>query len=582
MATVIDALLVTLGLDASNFSKGVEQAEKSQEKISAAAKKAEKERLEIEKKEKAARDQRAKEVDAGVKRTVQGFEKMRGEALGFFSALMGASSITGFLSNVIGTAAGLDRVSANLGMSAKDLSMWQLANERAGGSAEGMTAQLKESASEIAKYKSGMGPSEGMQWFLRLGGDPAAFKDGNTYLLERAELLKNIYKIDPTKAALMAANMGISEDSFNLLKNGKKGVGDLRQAQSRLADEMARNAPGAEELRKKINDLKNEFTALGVKVLPVVMPLLERLAAWLIDIAPVVESFAKKVDRIVEAMGGWGVVLTAIGGLKLVAMASGLSAIGLALSGIAATFAVIGGVVGAAALATLTGLGLATASTGLNAGEDEELARRRKMAPTIDGPNGRRAGGLASPAPTQSTTKSSDLFAALEARHGLPAGLLDSVWKQESGRGKNMTSPVGAQGHFQFMPATAKQYGLKDPNDLTESAGAAARMYADLLRQNGGDLKRALAGYNWGQGNLQRKGMGALPAETRNYIASVTGRLGAGNAQRGNMQNSTSTTDVKVGQITINTKATDAAGIAASIGPAVTNYAFVSQANGGM
>ena len=83
MATVIDALLVTLGLDASNFSKGVEQAEKSQTKISAAAKKAEKERLEIERKEKAARDQQAKEVDARVKRTVQGFEKMRGEALGF-------------------------------------------------------------------------------------------------------------------------------------------------------------------------------------------------------------------------------------------------------------------------------------------------------------------------------------------------------------------------------------------------------------------------------------------------------------------------------------------------------------------
>lgn len=52
------------------------------------------------------------------------------------------------------------------------------------------------------------------------------------------------------------------------------------------------------------------------------------------------------------------------------------------------------------------------------------------------------------------------LFASLEQRHGLPAGLLDAVWATESSRGKHMLSPAGAQGHFQFMPATAKRYGL--------------------------------------------------------------------------------------------------------------------------
>ena len=58
------------------------------------------------------------------------------------------------------------------------------------------------------------------------------------------------------------------------------------------------------------------------------------------------------------------------------------------------------------------------------------------------------------------------LFASLEQQHGLPAGLLDAVWATESSRGKRMLSPAGAQGHFQFMPATAKQYGLTDANDL--------------------------------------------------------------------------------------------------------------------
>ncbi|MGE8453466.1 MAG: transglycosylase SLT domain-containing protein, partial [Pseudomonadales bacterium] len=73
--------------------------------------------------------------------------------------------------------------------------------------------------------------------------------------------------------------------------------------------------------------------------------------------------------------------------------------------------------------------------------------------------------------------KGSDLFSRLESQYGLPAGLLDSVWSTESGRGRSMNSPKGAMGHFQFMPDTAKQYGVANPYDLEQSASGAARMY---------------------------------------------------------------------------------------------------------
>ncbi|SEF19470.1 lytic transglycosylase domain-containing protein [Variovorax sp. NFACC27] len=119
-----------------------------------------------------------------------------------------------------------------------------------------------------------------------------------------------------------------------------------------------------------------------------------------------------------------------------------------------------------------------------------------------------------------------ELFNQLEGQFGLPAGLLDAVWAQESSRGRAMLSPKGAKGHMGFMDATAQQYGVADPNNLTQAATGAARMYSDLLRQYGGDLPRALAAYNWGQGNLARKGMDAAPAETRNYIREVTAAMG--------------------------------------------------------
>ena len=120
----------------------------------------------------------------------------------------------------------------------------------------------------------------------------------------------------------------------------------------------------------------------------------------------------------------------------------------------------------------------------------------------------------------------SSLFSGLEQQYGLPSGLLDSVWSAESSRGLKMKSPAGAQGHFQFMPATAEQYGVTDPNDLQQSAAGAARMFGDLQKQTGGDLPKTLAAYNWGIGNVQRKGLDAAPDETRNYIGKVMSRLG--------------------------------------------------------
>lgn len=118
-----------------------------------------------------------------------------------------------------------------------------------------------------------------------------------------------------------------------------------------------------------------------------------------------------------------------------------------------------------------------------------------------------------------------ELFASLEAQHRLPNGLLNSVMMQESRGNANALSPKGASGYFQFMPATAKQYGV-NPNDLQSSATGAARMYADLLKQNNGDLNKALAGYNWGQGNVTRKGLDKAPKETRDYIVKVKQSMG--------------------------------------------------------
>jgi Transglycosylase SLT domain len=131
---------------------------------------------------------------------------------------------------------------------------------------------------------------------------------------------------------------------------------------------------------------------------------------------------------------------------------------------------------------------------------------------------------------------------ALEQQYSLPSGLLSAVQQQESGGDPDAVSPKGAVGSFQFMPATAKQYGI-DPTDPDQAAKGAAMMFSDLSDKYNGDVPSMLAAYNWGQGNVDRKGLENAPAETQNYIKSVTSQLGKGTqyaaADTGNMSDAT-------------------------------------------
>lgn len=106
-----------------------------------------------------------------------------------------------------------------------------------------------------------------------------------------------------------------------------------------------------------------------------------------------------------------------------------------------------------------------------------------------------------------------DLFKRLEAQYGLP-DYLDGAWAIESGRGRHLLNrSTGAAGHFQFMPGTAKQYGLSDPNDLRASADAAARLARDAAAR----LNKIGAPVNAGNLYLvHQQGAGGASALLRN------------------------------------------------------------------
>ncbi len=139
--------------------------------------------------------------------------------------------------------------------------------------------------------------------------------------------------------------------------------------------------------------------------------------------------------------------------------------------------------------------------------------------------DGRVAGGRGGA--TLPATPYDRFIEKVAADNGLDPALVKAVASVESGFDPGAVSPKGARGVMQFMPATAKRYGVKNLHDPYESIRAGAEHLRDLLDEFDGDLRLALAAYNAGSGAVKRHGGVPAYRETQDYVRKVQERMGS-------------------------------------------------------
>jgi len=117
------------------------------------------------------------------------------------------------------------------------------------------------------------------------------------------------------------------------------------------------------------------------------------------------------------------------------------------------------------------------------------------------------------------------IFEAGEAQGVDPRFIHAVIW-QESKYDSHARSHAGAQGLMQLMPATAKRFGCEHPDDPEENITAGTKYLSWLLKRFSGNVGLALAGYNAGEGSVDK--YDGIPPynETQNYVKIITQRYG--------------------------------------------------------
>jgi soluble lytic murein transglycosylase-like protein len=110
-------------------------------------------------------------------------------------------------------------------------------------------------------------------------------------------------------------------------------------------------------------------------------------------------------------------------------------------------------------------------------------------------------------------------------RNGIDPLLLYSIMHQESSFKSHAISPKGARGLMQLMPGTAMRFGVTNIFDPKQNIEGGARYVSFLLDRFDGDVNLTLAGYNAGEGAVEKYGWRIPPyAETQEYVRRISRR----------------------------------------------------------
>lgn len=580
MANVVDALVVTLGLDPSGLKKGEREAGASLRKM----------------REDATRTN--KDVEEVGKRIAQAMNSARNAAIGLFAVFIGGRGLSSFIRETSESGAALGRLSRDLGISARQLSAWEGVSQRVGNTAGELTGAFQNIQNRIQDFRLNANPGA-IQGFRQHG---IALAEGPNFERARSneaiynDVLRIVAAAPRAERLTRAQSMGFGQETVNLALAPNRAQMLREQQATAMTDEQT---AALTRLREAMWRLWDAVNAAATRILtnfePQITAIANRIREFVQYLAG--DEFKPKLQELADAIKRFAEYLLSadfVNDLKLFRDA-------------------IKDVVDALTRA-LRWLGLIPQT------EEEQAAAEARMPRGITGqlPGAPRTGAPAAAAPEP-------------PRPGAMTDRQRQAYEYFVGRGWTPAQAAGIVGHLTGESGTGLNIDAFNPEGGGRGAmgigqwrgpriAAFERMYGRTPQ--GAPLEQQLEFVDWELRNTERAQGDALrntndPREAADLMFRRYGRPGADDrtgprrqsnalgiwqrmhiprpdpalqqgAQPGAaVQNkmwggSTTSNEMSIGNVTVNTQATDAQGIARDIGAALKSHSFVNQMTYGL
>lgn len=330
MPTIIDSLVVTLGLDSSGFKKGQTEVKKCLDDTRKNA------------------DQTAKDMEAAGKRAASFFGSIRTELLALVGVTLSAQGIKTFITNMTSDLMRLGIESRALDISAKSLDGWERAAAAAGSTAERMAGTLGNFQKTLTNIRTGGGQDDplfgALASFAGATGANFDYQNDNAEKIMR-KIASNWGKLSKDAQRRFGGMFGFDNATQQGLANGSLVQDADRFAKiSRATDEATKKAL---EFNRRLEQMKQNFTAASqvlyealIPYIEKLIPLIEKFGIWISTHGPEISKFfsdtADEINKVVDAVGGLEnalkLLLVFVGGKWLLGMTSSIGGVRGALT----------------------------------------------------------------------------------------------------------------------------------------------------------------------------------------------------------------------------------------------------------
>ena len=286
MPTVIDSLVVELGLDPKPAAKGGAEF-----------------KAEI-KKTRDFTESSAKDIEAYGKKAASFFSSLRNEAVGLFLAFQGASSISGFVSDMLHGDAATGRFAGQLGMATSRLSAWQLAVKEMNGDAKDATSALATMKQAFMGYElhgdTGNNPA-----YAGLGVTKQIMDQGPEAML--LQLAKASEKMSKPMFYARTKELGLPDSVIYTLEKGRKAVEALIKEKEKEGAATQKDADAAAEYERQTAKLSAHIQQI--------------LRPQIYGLVDALDKLLGSMDKNKETVPIFRAVLAGLGGAAVIALA---------------------------------------------------------------------------------------------------------------------------------------------------------------------------------------------------------------------------------------------------------------------